>query len=215
MEYLNIALTKGRLAEKTFELFEKMGIVFDDYHPKSRKLIFTSRKHMVRVVFVKAGDVPIYVEKGAADMGVAGKDSIMEAESNLYEVMDLGFGKCKFSVAAPGDYEYRPGRKLRVATKYPNVAKGYYKRKGEPIEIIKLTGSVELAPLMGLSDVIVDIVESGKTLKENGLVILEDICDISARLIINNVSFKTKSEEVERIIKHLNGLIEEEAGELA
>lgn len=215
MEYLNIALTKGRLAEKTFELFEKMGIVFDDYHPKSRKLIFTSSKDMIRAVFVKAGDVPIYVEKGAADMGVGGKDTIMEAESNLYEVMDLGFGKCKFSVAAPMDYEFNPGRKLRVATKYPNVARNFYRQKGEPIEIIKLTGSVELAPLMGLSDVIVDIVESGKTLKENGLVVLEDICDISARLIINKVSFKTKSEKVERIIRDLKGFIKEEAGEEA
>jgi ATP phosphoribosyltransferase len=207
VEYINIALTKGRLAEKTFELFERIGITFDDYHPSSRKLIFTSEKDMVKVVFVKAGDVPIYVEKGAADIGVAGKDTIMESESNLYEIMDLGFGKCKFAVAASKEFEFKTGRKLRVATKYPNVAKNYFKQKGEPIEIIKLTGSVELAPLMGLSDVIVDIVESGKTLKENGLVVIEDICDISARLIINKVSFKTKSEKVERIIKDLKCLI--------
>lgn len=208
MEYINIALAKGRLAEKTFELFDRMGIIFDDYHSNSRKLIFTSQRDRIKVVFVKAGDVPIYVEKGAADMGVAGKDTIMESDSNLYEVMDLGFGKCKFAVAAPDGYEYRAGRKLRVATKYPNVAKNYYKQKGEPIEIIKLTGSVELAPLMGLSDVIVDIVESGKTLKENGLSVLEDICDISARLIINKVSFKTKSQRVEKIIRDLKYLLE-------
>jgi ATP phosphoribosyltransferase len=209
VEYINIALTKGRLAEKTFELFERMGIIFEDFHPSSRKLIFTSEKDMIRVVFVKAGDVPIYVEQGAADIGVAGKDTIMESESNLYEIMDLGFGKCKFSVAALKDYEFKSGRKMRVATKYPNVAKGYFKQKGEPIEIIKLSGSVELAPLMGLSDVIVDIVESGKTLKENGLVVLEDICDISARLIINKVSFKTKSEKIERIISDLKELVDE------
>jgi ATP phosphoribosyltransferase len=207
VEYINIALTKGRLAVKTFELFERIGITFEDYNPGSRKLIFTSKEHKIRAVFVKAGDVPIYVEKGAADIGVAGKDAIMEAESNLYEIMDLGFGKCKFSVAALKDYEFKAGRKMRVATKYPRVAKNYFKQKGEPIEIIKLSGSVELAPLMGLSDVIVDIVESGKTLKENGLVVIEDICDISARLIINKVSFKTKSEKVERIILDLKGLI--------
>lgn len=210
MEYINIALTKGRLAEKTFKLFEKMGIIFDDYSPESRKLIFTSRRDGIKVVFVKAGDVPIYVEQGAADIGVAGKDTIMEAESNLYEVLDLGFGKCRFAVAAPKDYEFKTGRKLRVATKYPNVAKNYFKQKGEPIEIIKLTGSVELAPLMGLSDVIVDIVESGKTLKENGLVVLENICDVSARLIINKVSFKTKSERVEVIINDLKRLTQGE-----
>lgn len=210
MEYINIALTKGRLAEKTFELFERMGIKFDDYNPESRKLIFTSKKDGIKVVFVKAGDVPIYVEQGAADIGVAGKDTIMEAELSLYEVMDLGFGKCKFAVAAPNGYKFKTGRKLKVATKYSNVAKNYFKQKGQPIEIIKLTGSVELAPLMGLSDVIVDIVESGKTLKENGLVVLEDICDISARLIINKVSFKTKSERVEKIIHELKCLIDGE-----
>lgn len=210
MEYINIALTKGRLAEKTFRLFEKMGIIFDDYSPESRKLIFTSQRDGIKVVFVKAGDVPIYVEQGAADIGVAGKDTIMEAESNLYEVLDLGFGKCRFAVAAPKDYESKTGRKLRVATKYPNVAKAYFKQKGEPIEIIKLTGSVELAPLMGLSDVIVDIVESGKTLKENGLVVLDNICDVSARLIINKVSFKTKSERVEGIINGLKRLTQGE-----
>lgn len=213
MEYINIALAKGRLAEKTFELFERMGIAFDDYHPDSRKLIFTSQRDGIKVVFVKAGDVPIYVEKGAADMGVAGKDTIMESEPNLYEIMDLDFGKCKFAVAAPNGYEFKTGRKLRVATKYPNVVKSYFKQKGRPIEIIKLTGSVELAPLMGLSDVIVDIVESGKTLKENGLAVLENICDISARLIINKVSFKTKSERVERIIRDIKYLIQgDEAG---
>lgn len=208
MEYINVALTKGRLAEQTFELFERIGITFEDYHKSSRKLIFTSEKNKVRVVFVKAGDVPTYVEKGAADIGVAGKDTIMEAESNIYEIMDLGFGKCKFAVAAPREVEFKTGRKLRVATKYPNVAKNYFKQKGEPIEVIKLTGSVELAPLMGLSDVIVDIVESGKTLEENGLVVLEDIWDISARLIVNKVSFKTKSEKVERIVKDLKFVID-------
>lgn len=209
MDYINIALAKGRLAEKTFELFKGLGIEFEDYSKQTRKLIFINEEEKIRVVFVKAGDVPIYVEQGAADIGVAGKDSILEAESKLYEIMDLGFGKCKFAVAALKDFKPIIGKKLKVATKYPNVARNYYIAKGMPIEIIKLTGSVELAPLMGLSDVIVDLVETGKTLKENGLVVLDDICDISARLIVNKVSFKTKSKGIEKIIKGFNALMKE------
>lgn len=212
MDYINIALAKGRLAEKTFELLEEIGIKFDDYHPKSRKLIFQNDELKVRAVFVKAGDVPIYVEQGVADFGVAGKDTIMEAESGIYEIMDLGFGKCKFSVAAPKGYEGKPGRKIRVATKYPKVARSYYSKKGESIEIIELTGSVELAPIMGLSDVIMDIVETGKTLVENNLEVIEDICDLSARLIVNKISFKTKSQRIGEIVNGLGALLDRREG---
>jgi ATP phosphoribosyltransferase len=212
VDYINIALAKGRLAEKTFELLEEIGIRFEDYNQESRKLIFQNEDLKVRAVFVKAGDVPIYVEQGVADFGVAGKDTIMEAESEIYEIMDLGFGKCKFSVAAPCGYETKAGRKIRVATKYPKVARGFYSKKGESIEIIELTGSVELAPIMGLSDVIVDIVESGKTLKENNLEIIEDICDISARLIVNKVSFKTKSQRIGEIVSGLRALVDRREG---
>lgn len=208
VEYVNIALGKGRLADKTFQLLGKMGIKFEEDPSKSRKLIFINEKEKVRLVFVKASDVSIYVEQGAADIGVAGKDTLLESEANVYEIMDLGFGRCKFAVAAPQNFTKNSDRKIRVATKYPNVAKNYYKGKGESIEVIKLNGSVELAPLMGLSDVIVDIVETGKTLKENGLVVIEDISDISARLIVNKVSFKTKGRQIEKISKGLESCLE-------
>lgn len=201
MDYVNIALGKGRLADKTFELLKEIDIKFEDYHSKSRKLIFVNDEKKIRVIFVKASDVPIYVEQGAADMGVVGKDTLLEAEANVYEIMDLGFGKCKFAVAAPNDFQLESHRKRKVATKYPKVARNYFNNKGEPIEIIKLNGSVELAPIIGLSDVIVDIVETGKTLRENGLVVTEDICQVSARLIANKVSFKTKSEKIHKIIE--------------
>ncbi|QEK11910.1 ATP phosphoribosyltransferase [Crassaminicella thermophila] len=201
MDYVNIALGKGRLADKTFELLKEIDVKFEDYYPKSRKLIFVNNKKKVRIIFVKSSDVPIYVEQGAADIGIVGKDTLLESEANVYEIMDLGFGKCKFAVAAPKDFQLELHRKLKVATKYPKVSRNYFNNKGEPIEIIKLNGSVELAPIIGLSDVIVDIVETGKTLKENGLVITEEICQVSARLIVNKVSFKTKSEKIHEIIR--------------
>lgn len=208
MDYVNIALGKGRLADKTFELLEKIDIRFKDYHQKSRKLIFVNDEEKIRIVFVKASDVAIYVEQGAADIGVVGKDTLLESDASVYEIMDLGFGKCKFAVAAPKEFVRKPDRKIKVATKYPNVAKKYFHQKGEPIETIKLNGSVELAPIIGLSDVIVDIVETGKTLKENGLVIIEDICQISARLIANKVSFKTKAQKISRLVEGLQSLTE-------
>lgn len=207
MDYINIALGKGRLADKTFELFEKMGIVFEEDHLKSRKLIFVNQEEKIRVVFVKASDVDIYVEQGVADIGVIGKDTLLESEASVYEVMDLGFGKCKFAVAAPKGFQLEQDRKRKVATKYPNVARNFFNKKGEPIEIIKLNGSVELAPIIGLSDVIVDIVETGTTLKENGLEVIEDICQVSARLIVNKVSFKTKTDKIHRIIRGLKDCI--------
>ncbi len=200
MNFVNIALGKGRLANTALELFQKMGISFEGYNSKSRKLIFANADRKIRVVLVKASDVPIYVEHGAADIGIIGKDTLMETNADVYEIMDLGFGKCKFAVAAPEKHFFNNDRKLRVATKYPNVAKEYYSQKGEPIEVIKLNGSVELAPLMGLSDVIVDIVQTGNTLRENGLEVIEDICPISARLIVNKVSFKTRGKQISEIV---------------
>lgn len=200
---LNIALGKGRLAEITIEKLSKLGIVFPEYSSKSRKLIFENETGDIRIVFVKASDVGIYVEKGACDIGVIGKDTLMESMPDVYEMLDLGYGKCRFAVAAPRNFEKDPHKKIRVATKYPNVAKMYYKKKGESIEIIKINGSVELAPIMGLADVIVDIVETGTTLKENGLEVIEKINDVSARLIVNKVSLKTKQEEISKTIKTL------------
>lgn len=203
MDFVNIALAKGRLAEDTLKMLTHGGIMFSDYHPGSRKLIFENELQKIRIIFVKPSDVAIYVEKGAADLGVLGKDILMENEANLYEVMDLGFGQCKFAVAALRDYVDQPGKKIRVATKFPNVSRKYFHQLGRPIEVIKLNGSVELAPIIGLSDVIVDIVETGKTLQENGLIIISEICRVSARLVANKVSFKTKMNHISRIIEGL------------
>ncbi len=202
-QILKIALGKGRLAEITLEKLKAIGIHFPDYDKNSRKLIFDDGEGKIRIVFVKAGDVDIYVEKGACDLGVAGKDTLMESNSDVYEMLDLGYGKCRFAIAAMIGFEKTAHKKIRVATKYPNVAKNYYEKKGLPIEIIKINGSVELAPIMGLSDVIVDIVETGTTLKENGLEIIETIEDVSARLIVNRVSLKIKQEAVTTIINAL------------
>ncbi len=213
MNYIRIALGKGRLAHTAVELFQKIGICLEGYEPKSRKLIFVDTEKKIRVVLVKASDVPIYVEHGAADIGIVGKDTLMETSADVYEIMDLGFGKCKFAVAAPKECHFNHDRKLRVATKYPNVAKEYYRQKGEAIEIIKLNGSVELAPLMGLSDVIVDIVETGTTLKENGLEVIEDMYQVSARLIVNKVSFKTRGKEISQIVKNLQSVMEKREDE--
>lgn len=204
---LNIALGKGRLAEITLKKLNNIGIDFPEYSPESRKLIFLNEERDIRLVLVKASDVGIYVERGACDIGIEGKDTLMENEPNVYEMMDLKFGKCKFAVAAPKDFEKEKNKKIRVATKYPNVAKSYFEKKGEPIEIIKINGSVELAPLMGLADVIVDIVETGTTLKENGLTIIEEISDVSARLIVNKASLKTKRDEIAKIMDALNANI--------
>ncbi|NLK72269.1 MAG: ATP phosphoribosyltransferase [Clostridiales bacterium] len=204
---LNIALGKGRLAEITLKKLNNIGIDFPEYSPESRKLIFLNEDRDIRLVLVKASDVGIYVERGACDIGIEGKDTLMENEPNVYEMMDLKFGKCKFAVAAPKDFEKEKNKKIRVATKYPNVAKSYFEKKGEPIEIIKINGSVELAPLMGLADVIVDIVETGTTLKENGLIIIEEISDVSARLIVNKASLKTKRDEIAKIMDALNANI--------
>ncbi|GKX28895.1 ATP phosphoribosyltransferase 2 [Vallitalea longa] len=209
MRYLTIALAKGRLAKKTLSLFEKVGIDCDEMKSDTRKLIFTNEDLKLRFFLAKASDVPTYVEYGAADIGVVGKDTIAEEKRNLYEVLDLGFGKCKMIVAGPKNMKevLENGSFIRVATKYPHIAKDYfYNKKNQTVEIIKLNGSIELAPLVGLSEVIVDIVETGTTLKENGLIVLEEICPLSARMVVNRVSMKMENERISNIIKGLRDL---------
>ena len=200
---LNIALGKGRLADITIEKLKEAGIEFPDYTKKSRKLIFTDKTGQYRIIFVKAVDVGIYVEKGACDVGIIGKDTLLESASDVFEMLDLGYGKCIFAVAAPKGFQYDPKKKLRVASKYPRVAREFFAKYGRSIEIIKINGSVELAPLVGLSDVIVDIVETGNTLKANGLEVIEPITDISARFIVNCASLKTKQKGVTELMKLL------------
>ncbi|MBB6215676.1 ATP phosphoribosyltransferase [Anaerosolibacter carboniphilus] len=202
-KYINLAVAKGRLADTAVKALEGMEICFNDYSSNSRKLIHMDQKKRVRLVLVKADDVPTYVEQGAADIGIVGKDTLLESMASVYEMMDLEFGKCKFVVAALKDYVENVQRKTYVATKYVYVAKEFFKRKGKSVEIIKLNGSVELAPIMGLADMIVDIVETGTTLRENGLVIVEEICPVSARLIVNKASLKTKGDIIETMIQQL------------
>lgn len=202
--YITVALAKGRLAELSIEIFEKLGYDVAELKTKTRKLIFTDEKNRFKFILVKASDVPIYVEYGAADIGIVGKDTLLESGKNLYEVLDLGFGKCKMAVAGPKSMRGRlDGRNImRVASKYPRIAQDYFHRvKGQTVDIIKLNGSVELGPLVGLSEVIVDIVESGKTLKENGLEVLEDVCELSARLVVNRVSVKIHRERIMELVR--------------
>jgi len=205
-----IALAKGRLAEKTMEILEQVGIDCTDPKTQSRKLIFADKKNNIEFIMVKPTDVPVYVDHGVADIGVAGKDTLLEADLSVYEMADLKLAACKLCVAGyPVNKKRLTSSILRVATKYPNVARKYYAEKNETIEIIKLNGSIELAPILNLSDVIVDIVESGRTLKENGLVVTEDIADISARLIVNRVSLKTKSERITPLIEKIKAVVKE------
>ena len=217
MRYITFALAKGRLANLTIDLLESIGITCPEIKSKTRKLIFTNENLKLKFILVKPSDVPTYVEYGAADIGVVGKDTLLEENRNLYEVLDLGFGKCKMVVAGPKEYLGKTDQlnDKRVATKYPRIAKRYFNlNKRETIEVIKLNGSVELAPLVGLSEVIVDIVESGKTLQENGLVILEEIADLSARLIVNRVSMKMETERIREIITKVRlGLDEENSND--
>lgn len=210
-DYVTVALAKGRLAELSVDIFERIGFDVAAVKEKSRKLIFTDEKNKMKFILVKASDVPTYVEYGAADMGIVGKDTLLESDKNLYEVLDLGFGACKMAVAGPPEMKGRlEGRNItRVASKYPDIAREYFQKvKGRTVDIIKLNGSVELGPLVGLSDVIVDIVESGKTLKENGLTVLEDVCDLSARLVVNRVSMKLKRDKIMDIVMRVKGEIE-------
>lgn len=200
---INVALPKGRLGEKVYSMFQKAGLGCDEDIYKSRRLVFENHNGNVRFFWVKPSDVPIYVQRGAADIGVAGKDILLEYEPDVYEIADLDIGKCRMCVAGKKDSYLNPDRTLRVATKFVNIAAKYYAEKSREIDIIKLNGSIELAPILGLSDVIVDIVETGTTLKENGLTVLETIVPISARLISNKASFKFKTGEIEQIVDNL------------
>lgn len=204
---INIALPKGRLGEKAYAIFEEAGYECPSIHEESRKLIFENAEVGVRYFWVKPSDVVIYVERGAADIGIAGKDIILEYSPDIYELLDLGMGKCRMAVAAKKDFCDRRDRTLRVATKFPNIARDYYNKQSREIEIIKLNGSIELAPILDLSDVIVDIVETGKTLYENELEPKQDIVQISARLVSNKVSYKFKNEEIVAICEKIEKVL--------
>lgn len=196
---INVALPKGRLGEKVYDMFEKAGFDCASIKENSRKLTFENEEKGIRYFWVKPSDVAIYVERGAADIGVAGKDILLEYSPDVYELLDLHLGKCRMAVAAKNDFKDDTEKTLRVATKFVNIATDYYSKKSRDIDIIKLNGSIELAPILELSDVIVDIVETGTTLKENNLCPIEDIVPISARLIANKASFKFKTKEIENI----------------
>ncbi len=205
---LNVALPKGRLGEKVYAMFEKAGFECPSIKEQNRKLIFENEQAGVRYFWVKPSDVPIYVERGVADIGVAGKDIILEYCPDIYELLDLNIGKCKMAVAAKKGFRYNNQRTLKVATKFVNIAQSYYSSIGKDIDIIHLNGSIEIAPILGLSDVIVDIVETGTTLKENNLEVIETVVPISARLIANKTSFKFKSEEIEKLKSELSSQAE-------
>lgn len=211
MRYLTFALAKGRLAKKTLTYLEKIGIEMEEMKdPDTRKLIFVNEDLKIKMFLSKASDVPTYVEYGAADIGVVGKDTILEEGRKLYEVMDLGFGKCKMCVCGPESARelLQHQQLIRVASKYPNIAKDYFNNiKHQTVEVIKLHGSVELAPIVGLSEVIVDIVETGSTLRENGLNVLEEVCPLSARMVVNQVSMKMEDERIRNLIRDLRNVI--------
>ncbi len=213
--YLTVALTKGRLAERTLDLFEEIGYPMEEMKDKkSRRLIFTDEEHRLRFFLAKGPDVPTYVEYGAADIGVAGEDIILEEKRRVYEVLDLGFGRCRMCVAGPASAGelLKHHEMIRVASKYPNIARDYfYNEKQQTVDIIKLNGSVELGPIVGLSDVIVDIVETGSTLRENGLVILEEVCPLSARMIVNQVSMQMDTERIRSLILKLREQVQKDA----
>lgn len=197
---ISVALPKGRLGSKVFDIFARIGYDCDEMHSDSRQLIFTSEENGISYFLVKPSDVSIYVEHGAADIGIVGKDILLEYEPDIYELLDLNIGKCKMCVAGKNDFQENRDVALRVATKFVNISKTYYKSINRDIEIIKLNGSIELAPILGLSDVIVDIVETGTTLKENNLGVLTEILPISARLIANKASYKFKNDEINAIV---------------
>ena len=211
MRYLTFALAKGRMAKKTMELFEAIGLSCEEMKDeKTRKLIFTNEELGLRFFLAKANDVPTYVEYGAADIGIVGKDTILEEGRRLYEVLDLGIGKCRMCVCGPAEAgeKLKHHELIRVATKYPNIAKDYfYNKKHQTVEIIKLNGSIELAPIVGLSEVIVDIVETGSTLRENGLTVLEEVVPLSARMVVNQVSMKIEHERISRIIQDMRAYL--------
>lgn len=203
MKILNVALPKGRLGEKVYELFERAGFECPSIKENNRKLVFENEEAGVRYFWVKPSDVAIYVERGVADLGVAGKDILLEYRPDVYELLDLKIGKCSMAVAAKAGFRDDRKRALKVATKFTNIAKNYYAAQGRDIDVIHLNGSIELAPILGLSDVIVDIVETGTTLKENKLEVVERFVDVSARLIANKANFKFKSERIEKVRREL------------
>lgn len=213
MRYITFALAKGRLAKKAMEILEQIGITCEEMKDeKTRKLIFVNEELGLKFFLAKASDVPTYVEYGAADVGIVGRDTLLEEGRKLYEVFDLGIGKCKMCVCGPESARelLNSHEQIRVASKYPHIAKNYfYNEKHQTVEIIKLNGSVELAPIVGLSEVIVDIVETGATLRENGLTVLEEICELSARMVVNQVSMKMENERITQIIDKLRHLQDE------
>lgn len=213
MRYLTFALGKGRLANKTLETFEKIGITCEEMKDKNtRKLIFVNEELKLRFFLAKGPDVPTYVEYGAADIGIVGKDTILEEARNIYEVLDLGFGKCRMCICGPKESKelLQHHELIRVATKYPRIAKDYfYNKKHQTVEIIKLNGSIELAPIVGLAEVICDIVETGSTLRENGLEVLEEVCTLSARMVVNQVSMKMEHERITKLITDLKLVLKE------
>ena len=216
-DVVTIALAKGRLAEEALKLLEGMGIDCSEPRHPGRQLVLWDRASNTRFILVKPSDVPVYVDHGVADLGVVGKDTLLEAGRPLYEVLDLGFGGCRLCIAgyADGSNASATRATFRVATKYPNVARDYYAAKGQTIEVIELHGSVELGPVIGLSDVILDIVESGSTLRANGLAVLEEVCDVSARLVVNRVSLKTKRQRIRRIIEGMEAQLAKQKEEQA
>ncbi|ABS41995.1 ATP phosphoribosyltransferase [Clostridium botulinum] len=210
MKNVKIALTKGRLEKKAIEIFKTININTRELQDKGRKLIFNceNEEYNIELFLVKAKDVETYVEYGAADIGIVGKDTLMETNKEFYEVLDLNVGKCKFALAALPSFKLDQGyNRKKIATKYPNIAREYFRKKGMDVELIKIEGSVELGPIVGLADAIVDIVETGNTLRENGLVVVEDICEISARMIVNKASMKTKKDEIIKIIENVSEVI--------
>lgn len=214
MRYITFALAKGRIAKQTMGFLEQVGIPCEEMKDKdTRKLIFANEELGFKFFLAKAPDVPTYVEYGAADIGVVGKDTILEEGRKLYEVLDLGLGKCRMCVCGPESAKkfLNSGELIRVATKYPAIAKDYfYNKKHQTVEIIKLNGSIELAPIVGLSEVIVDIVETGSTLRENGLQVLEEICPLSARVIVNEVSMKMEHDRISKLVRDLKGVLEKQ-----
>jgi ATP phosphoribosyltransferase len=213
MRYLTFALGKGRLAKEAMNRLERIGISCEEMKDKdSRKLIFVNEELKLKFFLSKGPDVPTYVEYGAADIGVVGRDTILEEGRNIYEVLDLGFGKCRMCVCGPASAKelLQHHEQIRVATKYPKIARTYFdNKKHQTAEIIKLNGSIELAPIVGLSDVIVDIVETGSTLRENGLSVLEEVCPLSARMVVNPVSMKMEQQRIAKIIEALRALPDE------
>lgn len=214
--YLTFALCKGRLASSALELLEQLGITCEEMKDKnSRKLIFINEEHKLKFFLAKGPDVPTYVEYGAADIGVVGRDTVLEENRNVYEVLDLGFGKCRMCVCGPKSAKelLMHHERIRVASKYPNIAKEYfYNKKHQTVDIIKLNGSVELGPLVELSDVIVDIVETGSTLQENGLDVLEEVCPLSARMIVNPVSLQMERKRIQNLVTQIQNVLEKNAG---